>query len=114
MFKSFTTSAQGANDFSVEVISVKAGTEAMMAIMATTEAIYITREQAMEFFGLVPAPAVKPTMLPRAAALTAFIANMPAKPAVATEYEDTDQMGTVKSTMTERIAQALAAEAKSV
>jgi hypothetical protein len=63
---------------------------------------------------LVPAPAVKPTMLPRAAALTAFIANMPAKPAVATEYEDTDQMGTVKSTMTERIAQALAAEAKSV
>ena len=54
MYEEFQAMAQGKCDYTLPVIkteTTKFGP--MMTIMATEEAIYITKEQAMEFFGLV-------------------------------------------------------------
>lgn len=53
----FSAQAQSDHDFIVDVIPVRfQGEETQMAICASQEAIYITKEQAMQFFGLVPNP----------------------------------------------------------
>lgn len=52
--KSFRASAQGKSDFSVPVEYMKiAGFGEAMVIMTPEAAIYISEEQAMEFFGLI-------------------------------------------------------------
>jgi hypothetical protein len=54
MHEEFTAIAQGRSDYIVEVIGTKAvDSDVVMTILATEEAIYITKEQAMKFFGLV-------------------------------------------------------------
>jgi hypothetical protein len=56
MYEDFEAMAQGACDYRVAVIETS--TEefgSMMTICATEEAVYITKEQAMKFFGLVEA-----------------------------------------------------------
>lgn len=86
MFKAFTAKVVGSVDFiTIDVAQGVAEDGELIAVMNIITPIMdvqITREQAMEFFGLVPA------MLPRAAALTAFIANMPAKRDTAMLYPD--------------------------
>lgn len=49
MYESFLALAQGETDFWVEVIE----TNQTMTICTATEAVYITKEQAMKFYGLV-------------------------------------------------------------
>lgn len=50
----FHAMAQGRTDFTVEVIRTSTQEFGdMMTIIATGEAIYITKEQAMKFFNLV-------------------------------------------------------------
>lgn len=54
MHEQFDAMAQGRCDYTIQVIATstpKFGT--MMTICATEEAVYITKEQAMKFFGLV-------------------------------------------------------------
>ena len=56
MHEKFIAIAQGRCNYTVEVIPVKPLSphiDPVMAILATTEAIYITKEQAMKFFGIV-------------------------------------------------------------
>ena len=52
MYESFLALAQGVTDFDVSVIE----TNQTMTICTTTAAVYITKEQAMQFFGLVEQP----------------------------------------------------------
>lgn len=52
----FTAMAQGHTDYNVDVIAIDSRNYGMlMTICATEEAVYITKEQAMAFFDLVPA-----------------------------------------------------------
>ena len=54
MYNEFDAMAQGATDYTVKAIAVadeKYGT--MLTILASEEAVYITKAQAMAFFGLV-------------------------------------------------------------
>lgn len=62
----FTALAQGKTDFVVDVEPIVLAEpspfvpfEPLMCVMASEEAIYITKQQAMDFFGLV-----EPTVLP--------------------------------------------------
>ncbi len=55
MHQAFRAMAQGRHDFEVDVGIAKdcITNDTLMTIMATGEAIYITKAQAMAFFGLV-------------------------------------------------------------
>lgn len=69
MAKPFLASVVGSNECTERYIGVylNAELQPVMSVLSAGMEIHITREQAMEFFGLVPAPAVKPTMTERIA-----------------------------------------------
>ena len=54
-YQQFTALAQGRTNYEIEVIAItpSIGDTPLMTVCATEEAIYITKEQAMKFFGLV-------------------------------------------------------------
>jgi hypothetical protein len=55
--EAFKAMAQDSVDYSVDVISIKNMVdETMMCVCSEEAAIYVTKEQAMKFFGLVEAP----------------------------------------------------------